>query len=189
MIVHSSKNPIVLNESRYPIVDYINKIKQYKDSKNNEVKKPELTDEEKAERDKIGKQIQEYVITNLKKYASTNSFKNKYKDNITPKSILIEETDEYIPFGLGNTAAYEIRVSYYDYGIDEEYLNKWEKKNPDKDFKDCPIYNNDWYYDLLDKGEELVKEADKKFNNKYKLEYESGKNGNPAIDFYMYQKI
>ena len=61
--------------------------------------------------------------------------------------------------------------------------------NLNKDIEDCPICDNDWYYELLDKGEELVKEADKKFNNKYKLEYESGHNGNPTIDFYIYQKI
>ena len=172
MIVHSFKNPIIFNKD----------MKQY-------TPKPKLTEEEKIERDKIGKQIQNYRVSNLKRYVSNSNFKNKYKNNITPKSIFIEKTDEYLPFGLGDTAAYEIRVSYYDYGIDEEYLNKWKKMNLNKDIEDCPICDNDWYYELLDKGEELVKEADKKFNNKYKLEYESGHNGNPTIDFYIYQKI
>ncbi len=192
MIVHSSKNPIILNEIFGLNRDFFGvnryKYKSLQNNKNTVVNKSELTEEEKIERNKIGEQIQEYVIKNLNKYASTNSFKNKYRDNITPKSILIEKTDEYIPFGLGNTAVYEIRLSYYDYGIDEEYLDKWKRKNPDKDLEDCPVYNNDWYFDLLDKGKELLKEANKKFNNKYKLEYDdSGKF--PVIDFYMYGKI
>lgn len=183
MIVHSSKSPIVLNES---ISYFVKKIKKYKKdldtlSKSNNKEVKTISPEDKAKMNKIGDQIQKYVIANLKKYASTKEFKNKYKDHITEFSINIGEDNA--------GSAYGVKISDFQDGIDLNYIDKWEKKNPNKDINECPILNSDWYWDLLNKGKELAKKANKIYNknNEYHLGVDTG-DGDEAtiyIDLYI----
>ena len=176
MIVHASENPIILNEGLFfskkdkqDLKDAANRIKNYikelkeKKNKKNQLKKKEydieyikLTPEEEAERDKIGKKIQQYVVTGLKKYASSKEFKNKYKNNLTPDSINIKKADV--------NSGYEVQISDWQLGMDINAIEKWEKENPDKSTEDCPIWNYDWYYDLLGYGSDLAEEAAEKFD-------------------------
>lgn len=186
MIVHSSKNPIILSEIGLNR-DFLGlngyKYRSLQNNKNTIVKKPKLTSEEIAEMNKIGDQIQKYVIKNLNKYASSKEFlKNHKNDTITDLSIDIDEEDQGV-------SSFGVKVSDFQDGIDEEYLDKWRKKNPDKDLEDCPIFNNDWYYDLLNKGKELAKEANKLYNpdNKYYLAVGTG-DGDEAIIFIDLEK-
>lgn len=203
MIVHSSKNPIILNEGLFfskkdkqDLKDAGNRIKNYIKEKKNKKNEPskeleykieviKLSPEEEAEKQKIGKKVQQYVITALKKYVSSKEFKDKYKDNLTPDSINIKKADV--------NSGFEVQISDLQNGTDWDAIEKWEKENPDKNYKQCPICDIDWYNTLLAYGEELAIEAANKFDPDDKFEFDidtgDGDEATIYIDLNKYRRV
>ena len=131
-------------------------------------KKKEL---EKGEKDRIGKVLQSKVISYLKDYVKNHNFDQKYSSSIYSYKkckAIKPDTEGYSDYG--------ICISEFQYGIADEYIDKWEEKNPGKDWTKAPEFNNQWFDTLLIEGKNVTKRI---FNTipgheKYSLEVETG---------------
>lgn len=95
----------------------------------------------------FGEKVGEAVASHLRNYAKENKFIEKY-----PMFVM-----SHVKYDPVNT--FDVQVSEYQNGLNEEVLAKWEAKNPGKDWSKSkdPELSRDWYFDLLTEGENAAK--------------------------------
>lgn len=114
----------------------------------------------KKKRDQVGNELQKRLIKFLKDYVKKEKFDEKYKDSACSYLVActIKPDDEISMFGV------EISDCQNGWGdeIDPAWLRKHKDYKVKEDWSKDPVYNNDWYYELLDVGS---KEAENIFKS------------------------
>ena len=107
-------------------------------------------------RDKVGDELQRRLVQYLKDFVKKNKFDEIYKDSACSYLVAcdIKADNMYSNFGVS--------ISEFQSGWADEMDPTWAKKHKDykvkEEWTEDPVYNNEWYYDLLEEGKDKALE-------------------------------